>query len=159
MENGLTVLLEIIFHICVLMLLMSFYTSCCSACWYTFFEFYVESNFRNAWCVGENNFASIGEYTCSSVTDEELDQKNNYSRLSKLRRKERLRYTGPGLRVRVYRHFIFHVLLMSAYLTVISTHTTQMGKSNTSFLAHTRALSLSIKVEIHLLLNCFFRNN
>ena len=33
---------------------------------------------------------------------------------------ERLRYTGSGLWVRVYRHFIFHFLLMSVYLPVIS---------------------------------------
>ena len=81
---------------------------------------------------------------------------------------EGFRYTGSDLRVRVS-PFYFSIFADVSIFTCnfyrfsrgkpSSTRTTKTGKSNTNFLTHREAVSIFIKLELHLLLNCFFRNN
>ena len=81
---------------------------------------------------------------------------------------QRLRYTGSGLRVRVS-SFYFSILADVSKFTrnfypfsrgkPSSTRTTQTGKSNTDFFTHGEAVSIFNKLELHLSLNFFYRNN
>ena len=79
---------------------------------------------------------------------------------------ERLRYTGSGLRLRVSPLY-FSIFADASIFTrnfypffrgkPSSTRTTKTGKSNTNILKHREAVSIFIKLELNLLLNCFVR--